>query len=202
MNDIKVENISIYSIFIFFLIISSNYLGALFPCRIQKLLSTNVYLKHVFGFLTLSFFVVLTDPLKKYNFINILYESSLLYIIFIIFINNNYNFFIFGLIIVGLIYILNLKKIDLVGKITENNLNKDYNNEQNKQLLDIITKINTFLFILFMIIIIIGFIIYIGEKKIEYKDKFSYIVFIFGQAQCRDKSPNTNYTKALHAAFT
>jgi hypothetical protein len=200
MDNIKIENISIYSIFVFFLIISSNYLGALFPCRIQKLLNTNVYLKHIFGFLTLSFFVVLTDPLKKYNFINIFYESALLYIIFIIFINNDYNFFIFGLMIVGLIYILNLKKIDLTGSITENNLNKD--NEKNKQLLEMITKINTFLFILFMIVIIIGFIIYMGEKKIEYKDKFSYIIFILGQAQCRDKSPKTIYTKALQAAFT
>jgi len=196
----KIENISIYSIFIFFLIISSNYLGALFPCKIQKLLDTNVYMKHVFGFLTLSFFVVLTDPAKKYNFINIFYESSLLYIIFIIFINNNYNFFIFGLIIIGLIYILNLKKVDLDGKIIENASKED--NEKNKQFLELIIKINKFLFVLFMIVIIIGFIIYIGEKKIEYKNKFNFITFIFGKVKCKDKSPNVNYIKALNAAFT
>jgi len=123
-----------------------------------------------------------------------------LYIIFLIFINNNYNFFIFGLIIVGLIYILNLKKTDLNGSIIENDSNKD--NEKNKKILELIIKINKYLFILFMIVIIIGFIIYMGEKKIEYKDKFSYITFIFGQAQCKDVSPKTNYIKALSASFT
>ena len=46
----QIDSISIYSIFILFLIISTNYLGELFPCRVQKLLSQNVYLKHIFGY--------------------------------------------------------------------------------------------------------------------------------------------------------
>ena len=36
---------------------------------------------------------------------------------------------------------------------------------------------------------IIGFILYLGEKKIEYKDKFNYITFIFGKPSCTNIFP-------------
>ena len=36
-----------YTIFILILIISANFLGSTFPCRVQKLLSENVYIKHI-----------------------------------------------------------------------------------------------------------------------------------------------------------
>ena len=194
------EQLSIYSIFVFFLIISSNYLGELFPCRIQKVLSNNVYLKHIFGFLTLSFFVVLTDPSKKYNYKKVFRESALLYLIFIIFSKNNFNFFIIGLILLGIIYILNLIKVDLEGNIIENSTKEEQ--DKNKNLINLIEKIKNILLIIFIINIIIGFILYMGEKKIEYKNNFNYIIFFMGQSKCKDKTPSTNIISSFKAAFT
>ena len=40
-----------------------------------------------------------------------------------------------------------------------------------------------------------------GEKKIEYKNKFSYITFIFGKPSCRGKSPEVKYLEAFTSAF-
>lgn len=47
----------VYPIFILLLIISANYLADLFPCRLRELLENNIYVKHLFGYLTLLFFV-------------------------------------------------------------------------------------------------------------------------------------------------
>jgi len=50
-------------------------------------------------------------------------------------------------------------------------------------------------------VLIIGFIIYLGEKKIEYKNNFKYITFLFGNPKCKGYSPNTNYEEAFVSAF-
>ena len=44
LEKITLDNIPIYAIFILILIISANFLAQLFPCRLQKLLSTNIYI--------------------------------------------------------------------------------------------------------------------------------------------------------------
>ena len=67
--------------------------------------------------------------------------------------------------------------------------------------LDIINKVYNILLIVFIIILILGFIIYMGEKKIEYKNKFDYITFIFGKPSCKHNSPNVNLRYALKSAF-
>ena len=217
-NKYQFTSISIYSIFILFLIISSNYLGELFPCRIQKLLSENIYLKHIFGYLTLSFFVVLVDPYKKINITTVFRESIILYTLFLFLINTQQYFFIFSIFLLFLIYIVYLKKIEYEENINikSNSIDNDKDKEKEKQIelkkqtnndnnyeykLYILNKINYFLYILFIIVIIIGFLIYMGEKKIEYKDKFSYIKFIFGLPKCRNKSPDVDFIKSIQYIF-
>ena len=221
----QIDSISIYSIFILFLIISSNYLGELFPCRVQKLLSQNVYLKHIFGYLTLSFFVVLVDPYKKINIYTVFKESLILYILFLFFINTQQYFFLLSIFFLLVIYVLNLKKIEYEENISKasdmlDNVNKK-EKEKQKEIQDklkkpvvpgelqqlekkilFINQLNRVLMILFIITIIVGFLIYMGEKKLEYKDKFDYITFIFGQSKCKDKTPSIKLTQSLGAAFS
>ena len=36
-----------------------------------------------------------------------------------------------------------------------------------------------------------------GEKKIEYKNKFNYLTFVFGKPNCKGESPNTTIFKAI-----
>ena len=190
-----IQTPSLYNIFILFLIISSNYLGELFPCRIQQMLSSNMLFKHIFGFLTLSFFVVLTDNSKVHTLTDILFNSLKLYSIFLIFINNNLNFFMISLFIVAVIYIINIKINEITDTIKTDT--EDKNKNENSKTLQLLHQINKILSIIFIITIIIGFLIYMGEKKVEYKSKFSYITFIFGKAVCRGKSPNVDIFKAI-----
>ena len=61
---------------------------------------------------------------------------------------------------------------------------------------------NKALMALFGICTTIGFFVYMGEKKLEYKNDFDYITFFFGKGECRKNNTNVSFTKALQTAFT
>lgn len=180
-------NFRLHTIFIFFLIVSSNYLGELFPCKIQKLLTDNVLLKHLFGFLTLLFFVVLVDEENINNLGDVFVQSAMMYSLFILLINTNIKFFVTSILCLSVIYVINIKNQSLLN-----------NNEVPIEWLE---KLKTGTGILFAFSTIIGFLVYMGEKKIEYKKKFNFITFLFGKSKCRNYSPNISTYKALQSTF-
>jgi hypothetical protein len=177
-----------HAIFVFFLIIAGNYLGELFPCKVQKLLVENVFLKHLFAFLTLLFFVVLVDPVHTQTFNGTFITSIILYIMFLFLINTNVLFFLISIITLAVMYVLTLKK-------------KDYSSEENNDSIAWIDQMNYILSIFFIISSVVGCLVYMGEKKIEYKNKFDYLTFIFGKPSCRGFSPKTKLLGSLLAAF-
>jgi len=186
------RNTPIWNIFVLFLIIAANYLGELFPCRVQNLLESNIYLKHIIAFLTLSFFVILTDTTSNYKSNEIFSISFTLYILFIILARNNKVFFIINLVILAILYVMKLQLTDY-----EKNVDEKSNDIFYERLL-ILEKI---LSVIFFILLICGFLIYMGEKKIEYKNKFNFITFFFGKPSCKLNSPTTNYVESFLAAF-
>ena len=186
------RNTPIWNIFVLFLIIAANYLGELFPCRVQNLLESNIYLKHIIAFLTLSFFVILTDTTSNYKSNEIFSISFTLYILFIILARNNKVFFIINLVILAILYVMKLQLTDY-----EKNVDEKSNDIFYERLL-ILEKVLT---VIFFILLICGFLIYMGEKKIEYKNKFNFITFFFGKPSCKLISPSTNYVESFLAAF-
>ena len=173
----------LYALFIFFLIISSNYLGELFPCKIQHVLSENVYWKHFFAFLTLMFFVVLVDPIQSFSLAGTVGTSIFLYIVFLLLINNNVTFFLMSIACLAAIYVLNLKK------------------KETEEYASWIDTINDSLYVVFAMCVLTGFFVYMGEKKIEYKKRFNYLTFVFGKPSCRRSSPKTKLFESFKAAF-
>lgn len=194
MSLADIQNIPIWNVFVLFLIIASNYIGELFPCRVQDLLINNVYLKHFISYLTLLFFVVLTDTsLVKKKFKDIFIDSIKLYFIFLLLINCNKKFFVGALTLLGTIYIIQLMKQDYKDQIT------DEYEETNK--FKVLNTVERVVYVLFFIVLIVGFIIYMGEKKIEYKNSFKYSTFIFGKPSCKGKSPDTKLVESFIQAF-
>jgi hypothetical protein len=196
------ENIPIYAIFILILILSGGYVIQLIPCRLQRLLNENIYIKHFFGLLTLIFLINLTDPDERNATLNqILYKSFILYLFFIVIIKTQYKFFMMILLLIGFIFILQIKKNEY--KITNvkdedfKNIHKEeHKNIKKEEILknievnekiektEKIIFIQNILFGIMILFIIIGFITYLGQKKYEYKDKFNFITFIFGKPDC------------------
>jgi len=192
-------DIPFYTIFILILIISAGFFIELFPCKLRRVLSSNIYLKHFFCFLTMIFFVVLALPIDNKKLHIIIYKSFILYICFIAVIKTDYNFFIITMILLAILYLLTLKK---------NEIQYSYDNEKDiikkknyDDTLNNITYITNILCIIVIIVIIIGFLIYMGEKKLEYKNKFSYTVFLLGKTKCNNIDKHILMMESLKHAF-
>jgi hypothetical protein len=194
------ENIPIYSLFILLLILSGGYIIQLIPCKLQKTLDSNVYIKHFFAFLTLIFLVTLTDPEEGKKKLNVIISKSfILYIFFIFIIKTYYKFFILIMLILGILYILELKKLEIYSELNqEKEINKI--NELKNSISNLIMFQNI-LFGFIVIFIIIGFIIYLGEKKHQYKNKFNYFTFLFGKPNCNNIPDKINMLNSIKYAF-
>jgi cytochrome bd-type quinol oxidase subunit 2 len=173
------EILPIKSLFTLYIIISGNFLISLLGCKIQYLFNHNMFIKHLLGFITLLFFVVLGDD--EYNSKDpnkqLLFTLGI-YLLFIITTRIHYNTWVIFILISATIYILDIYlKNDNVEKSTK----------------DTIQKIEKVLFILNAIVIMVGFFVYLGDKKIEYNKDFNYLTFMFGKPECK-KSDLVNHS--------
>ena len=182
------------------LLMSANYLGELFPCKVQAVFSKNMIVKHILGFLSLMFFVVLTRP-NLYTSSNFVYVSVLLYGFFMFLSKLNYIiwflvFGIFAIIYVSHVYLNQIESENQINrsKIGDNTVSPDADDKMPTQ--NITEKIETIKtmqkYLLFTVfpITVVGFIHYLGEKKLEFGHTgFDYKKFLFGKPKCNDSSP-------------
>tara|TARA_Y100000361_G_C11160674_1_gene347087 strand:+ start:4166 stop:4834 length:669 start_codon:yes stop_codon:yes gene_type:complete len=194
------------------LLISGNYLGELFPCRVQHLFSKNMFVKHVLGLLSLMFFVVLTLP-DLYTSTNFIYVSTILYCFFVILskLNHVIWFIVFGLFAISYVLSIYLNQIEQENqlnryKIGDNTVSPESDDKMPTQditeTIDTIKTVQWYLFFISIPITIFGFILYLGEKKIEYKNNFTYSKFLFGKPTCINHSPESiGIMRTIEAAF-
>lgn len=182
------------SVFVLLLIISGNFLGELMPCRVREELSSNMVLKHFFGYLTLVFFAIVT--VFKTSSMNILLLSFLVYLYFIVLSKTNWRFWIVVVFLLGISYIIHVWGLT-------------YKKEQGKEgelkiedsIINMFPTIQVSLVWLASVLTVIGSIVYMGNKKKEYGKDFSYIHFFLGKPECRGKSPNTKIIDDFKYAF-
>lgn len=187
------------AIFIFTLIISGNFLAQLFPCKIQEALNHNIYIKHFFGFLTLFFFGIVAIP----SLANIsgMISSLILYLVFLINAKTKYQFWIAVFMLYAVIYLLHIVKKEYDTYIINENTS-EYDKEKyeyRNKLIGVTQNVSIGFIIL---LTIVGFLVYMGEKKIEYSKNFNYHTFFLGKPSCRDSNPkDVSFLKALNAVF-
>jgi hypothetical protein len=175
-------------LFLLFLTISGNFLAQLFPCQVQELFTTSIFHKHILAFFTLFFAIVLSSDDTK-DLTLLFRKTILLYLLFVLITRMDKNFFLLFLFILASKYLLE-KQIENLPKDTPEETLNNYN------------KMNKMLQYTLIIIGIIGFLIYLGEKKYEYKKDFDFTTFIFGKTVCKGtKLKNTSYLNSLRYLF-
>lgn len=160
------KEVPLYMVFVMYLIISNNYLAQSFSCQTQHMLNKSMFVKHIVGYMTLLFFVVLSGGNNSAS-TNLLY-SLLIYIVFWFSTRISFEYFVVFIILTALLYIIHLFQ----------NENDDPTNMRLKITKDIL-QVSIF------VVLIIGFIFYYIEKKLEYKKKFSITKFILGKPACK-----------------
>ena len=168
------------ALLIFILIISGNYLDDLLPCKVQKLMRNNLIMKHLVAFMILYFLTVLTIPELKS--IKGIVSAVGLYTLFLLSTKINYIAWAIMLFIYAIVYLMNIAIGDLKKKINKSTTKEERELKENS----IITmrRIMSWLVIVNMVIIIVGFIYYFGMKKMQHGKQFSLQQFFFDVPIC------------------
>ncbi len=149
-------------------------------------------------YLTITFLVVLLEDLDK-NLVEVFLVSFYLYIVFILISKTEYSFFIAIIILTAVIYILYLKRNEIAKRKEDATTNEEL--EKLEKTKNLIIKINNGLSIVVFILIFFGIMVYMGRKKYEYKNNFSYLTFIFGKVECKGTISNIDLSTSLKHVF-
>ena len=198
-------------LFLFYFIISGNYLGELLSCKMTEVLTNNMNFKHLVGFISLFLTLSLTVDTTT-SLLNLFILSIILYIWFIL--TTKTTKFI-TMILISLLVIAFI--IHIYKERVEYNIQKNIKKQHNKNILKQINQFDTIIIIIFILLTIIGVIIYIGEKKLDFPKQFNWIEFFIGRPLCdfqrelvdskgktfADKlSDNFRYFDLINVAFT
>lgn len=170
-------------IFLIFLTLIGNFLSTSMPCKLQKLLSENIYVKNISLFILIYFTIdVFKDNSIKYHPLEILKSTFLIFISYILFTKQNLFTSVIIIILLIIQYILYNANAYYKDKVKDNNLNLDYDIKKNIKIID-----NTYNYILILItiIMILGFINYYIMQKKNYKNNFKISKFLLGVVNCK-----------------
>lgn len=159
--------------FLIYLLIACNFLAAVFGCKLQYFLQTNMVLKHLVGFLLMMFLIIFAEPRFRDTgkYLEATVYSIILYIWFILTTKTHIYITVIIIALFMVLYILELWKGTLDEKIDEDTINN-------------IKKAQLYITIGAFIITILGFFQYMSLKQAEYGGEFNYTTFVLGKENC------------------
>lgn len=159
-------------VFLLIIAICGNFIAETLNCRLQKNLTHNRVFKYLVVFFTIYISITLTSK-KTVNPFNILFNTIITFIIFILFTRMtlyptyiSISIFIFIFFTNNYLLYLNTSK---------------YKYTSLKNLLNFSLKL---LLITLFFVMVIGNIQYLQEKRKQFGSKFHFINYIFGNYQC------------------
>tara|TARA_Y100000994_G_scaffold71741_2_gene58767 strand:+ start:12970 stop:13557 length:588 start_codon:yes stop_codon:yes gene_type:complete len=182
-DSLKVLHPAPEALLFLLLTIASNFLAPIFNCSTQYILSKNIIVKHVICILVLFFiyelsYVVsankteLTPP--HYNFL----ATICVYVIFLLFTKIEDKYIISSVIILLLLYTIILY-INYYKSL-------DYTEHKYKNTIDNLYVVCFFLIIVFLTIILYGFILFFIKQTKKHKYNWSTKKFFLGVNKCKN----------------
>jgi len=177
------------NVFVLYLVLAGQFLSPLFPCHFRRLVNDSMVLRHVLGYITLLFFVVIldefTDAITSAPII--LGLCTAIYLWFVL------SSKMTGVTWIALMLTLSaLYAVDLFVSRIE---------KPSEELKLWVSRGNLALITLAALLTLIGLTAYMGEKKLDYGRSFSYLTFFLGKEGCRGTISSVPFWKAIRAAF-
>ncbi len=165
-------------IFAFYLLVFCNFTAELLGCNLQTVLRDNIYAKHIIALVLLFFLIIVVNPsYADQNILKNIGITLLIYLWFIITTRSPFSIMMMILVCLIAAYIANIAK-------------DRYTNEKKEDSANKAQLVQNILAIAAVLLSIIGFFIYMYEKKLEYKDDFSFKRFFTGTTTCKRYTPD------------
>ena len=158
----------IKAVFLLLIAISANFLGNSLNCGLQKGLTDNFILRHLFLYLIIFCTIDFTSK-DNMDPLDIMKKSFIIYLFYLLLSKQNAETLILIFILLISIYVLYLKV--------------NYEEKQTKNTLIYEDSIE-FLSYTVALISIVGFGFYFSRQYTEHSDSFDMITFIFGKNKC------------------
>ena len=173
----------LYHLFIFMLLISSNTLLELFPCSIQRSIRRSMILRHVLGLITMFMFVISTDKNENGPLFQSALDTIKTYACFVVMTKNRLITLMLSISIIIALYVIEEYK------------------ETNRKNTEQMETLQNLLRVTAVIIASVGFLSFMGSKKLQHKHRFNYYIFMLGKDTCANNSNNrlSFFTTLRHA---
>lgn len=210
-HELIMERIA--AIFVFTLIVSDNFIEDLLPCAVQYHLTNSMILKHIIGFLTLFFFGILALP--QLANIQGMGKAFILYIIFVINTRTYHKVWLILFLLYAVVYLIHIARVQADNYLNNQIITMNKDKKTNKKIsLKEETLLKKYMFIanygyvvekicLYTIITltVLGLIMFVGEKKLEFGKKFKWKDFLLLKPQCSRYPINHSSIELFTAAF-
>jgi hypothetical protein len=169
------------SVLLLTLAVSGNFVGETLGCKTQYHMSNNMKVKHMVLLFIIYFTLNFTSD-DKPNPIESIRNALMIWICFLLFTKQNLTFTMLTAALFVGTYVLD-NFIDYDKRLME-----DADEEEKARLQDQIKRVTTYRNYAFkggMVSLVVGFLIYLKEKKEEYGADFDYTNFILGKVNCK-----------------
>jgi hypothetical protein len=177
------KNVNIlHSLLLFYLLIASNLCVNIFSKQIRQFINENRYAQHFLGWTILLVIIILTDNTNNIS-ISILYSLIAYYwILCTTKLDLQWNMIILILLVMGFFYERNCF-------LKEQSLSKDniLSNDEKTDILKKQFKNKIKIIIVILIVTVIGTILYLDKKIVQYGGSFDIDKFIFQQENLKYK---------------
>lgn len=150
---------------LFYVAVAGNFLGELFSKRMQRLLTENRWVKHLIAFITMMYSITFVTGITK--LVPALTVTLIMYTWFVLSTKmfEWYNIALIFLLMIGF----------MMNKYADN---LDPEEPQDKKTIEKLNKIQSYLFILGLVITVVGVVSYMQYQRKEYGSDFSVIKFL------------------------
>ncbi len=173
-----------HHMFILYLLIAANFLAPLVGCKMQRILQDSMLLKHILGFMTLYFFVVLTSQPDVHPTRSAL-QAFLIYLFFLMTTRTTTRIMAVIFVLLFVLYILNSWKtyISTHAQYTDT--------AERERRLAYITLAQQAIQYIIIGLTLIGFAYYLYLKRREYgRGGFDWTTFFIGRPNCKFDATN------------
>lgn len=172
-----------------FLVLATTLLQPLIPCHSARYIRDSLLLRHSLGFLVMLFFFAnitrdLDDP-------RLLALTGATYGGFLVMSRLSAAWWVALILLLAAMYLVHLfaiRNVDVVTKWADEGWPIDWVQPVLQGTAALVT--------------VVGFLVYVGEKKLKMGESFNYADLLFGADGCGVPTTTPDWTRALTAAFT